>query len=123
MKLRELKLSEGLVDATILSIITSIVNSGITNMAQTVAIAKCLMMIKDGQLAIALNFYGYYDVFFPDKALIDSLKALSKEETQQLATFVLSILEMKDVQLASLVQQTSSVSDFLYYATAASANE
>ena len=123
MKLHELKLDEGLVDADIFNTIRGILDTGITNGAQTVALAKCVMAIRDGKIGISDNFNGYYNLFFPNKEMIDSIKALSKENVQQLANFVLRILEAKDTQLASLVNPTANIHDFLFYATAAEAND
>lgn len=122
MKLSEIKLNEGQVDAAILITVASIITTGLTNGAQTVALAKCIMAIKAGYVGVATNFAAYYNEFFPSKDFLDSLKALSKGETQQLATSVYQILKAKDEQLASFIQ-TAEIADFIRFATASSSNE
>jgi hypothetical protein len=123
MKLSEIKLDEGLVDAAILMTIASIVENGISNGAQTVALARCFMAIQDGYIGMANNFAAYYNTFFPTKDMLDSIKALSKGEAQKFATMVYQVLHAKDEQVASYMQSMSAITDMMYYATAASANE
>lgn len=122
MKLHELKLNEGLVDAAILITIRQVLGSGITNGVQITTLAKALMAIEKGYTFSASNFNAYFNEFFPAKDLLDSLKALSKENAQQLAAFVLNILEAKNVQLASY-GSFRSIGEIIAYATKAEAND
>jgi type VI protein secretion system component VasF len=123
MKLHEIKLGEGLVDTSVFNVVRQVCTDGITNGAQTVALAKCILAIQAGKVGIADNFNEYYNTFFPTKELINEVKTLSKENAQQLATFILRVLELKDTQLASLATQTADIQSLLYYACAAEAND
>ena len=123
MKLHEIKVSEGLVDPSILYTVAQIANSGITNGAQTVTLAKCIMAIRDGQIGIAVSVDGYLNTLFPEKALIDDIKALPKETAQRIAMVVCQILQAKNEQIARYVGPFITLDDFLLYATEASANE
>lgn len=122
MKLSEIKLNEGQVDIGTLMVVAGIAKAGLVDGTQAVTLAKCLMAIRAGYVGVTTNFAAYYNEFFPSKELLDSLKHLSKEETQQLALVVFNVLKYKDEQLASFVQ-TKEIEDVLYYATAASSNE
>jgi hypothetical protein len=122
MKLNELKINEGLVDATILMTLRGIAADGIKTAVHTTTLAKALMAVQKGYTFQASNFNAYFNEFFPPKVVIDSLKVLSKENAQQLAFFVLSVLEQKNVQLASL-GSFKSIGEIIAYATRAEAND
>lgn len=122
MKLQELKINEGLVDVTILMTLRSIAANGISGSVDTTTLAKSLMAIFKGYTFSTSNFNAYFNEFFPVKAVTDELKSLSKESAQQLAMFVLSSLEMKNVQLASY-GSFKSIGEIIAYATRAEAND
>jgi hypothetical protein len=122
MKLREITLVEGLVDITTLMTIGEVVRSGITNNAQTLIIAKSILAIQKAQVAETNNFNSYFNEFSPSKDLLDSVKALSVQDNKKLAIFLLDILSNKSVQLMSL-PSLNSVTDFLYCAAQAEAND
>jgi hypothetical protein len=123
MKLHEIKVSEGLVDGTILQTIASITETGLTNGAQTVTLAKCILAIRDGKIGIANNFDAYLNQMTPDNRLIGDLKALSQGDAQKVASVVFQVLSMKNTQVASFVSPLRTIEDFILYATQASANE
>lgn len=122
MKLQELKINEGLVDVTILMTIRGIAANGISGSVDTTTLAKSLMAIFKGYTFSTSNFNAYFNEFFPAKVVTDELKSLSKESAQQLAMFVLSSLEMKNVQLASY-GSFKSIGEIIAYATRAEAND
>jgi hypothetical protein len=122
MKLREITLVEGLVDITTLMTIGEVVRNGITNNAQTLIVAKSILAIQKSQAAETNNFNSYFNEFSPSKDLLDSVKALSIQDDKKLAIFLLNILSQKSVQLMSL-PSLNSVTDFLYCAAQAEAND
>lgn len=122
MKLKDIKLNEGHVDAAVLFTLTEVARHGITDDSQVVVLAKCLMAIQEGHVGTAVNFNAYYNEFFPGTGLLNSLSSLSKEEILQLAAFVLRVLKAKDEQLASL-RALEYYQTFLTYATQAEAND
>lgn len=122
MKLHEIKVSEGLVDGAVLKTVSDMVQTGITNGAQTVILAKCILAIRDGYIGIANNFDAYLNSLSPDKELIDEIKALSKEDAYEVANVVFQILSTKNTQLA-FFNGLNTIEDYLLYATQASANE
>lgn len=122
MKLHEIKVSEGLVDGAVLKTVSDIVQTGITNGAQTVTLAKCILAIRGGRIGIANNFDSYLNSLSPNKELIDEIKALSKEDAHEVANVVFQILSTKNTQVASF-NGLNTIEDYLLYATQASANE
>lgn len=122
MKLHEIKVSEGLIDGAVLKTVSDIVQAGITNGAQTVTLAKCILAIRDGRIGIANNFDSYFNSLFPNKELIDEIKALSKEDAHKVAVIVFQILSTKNTQVASF-NGLNTIEDYLLYVTQASANE
>lgn len=122
MKLQDLKINEGLVDVTILMTLRQISVNGISSSVDVTTLAKSLMAIYKGYTFSTSNFNAYFNEFFPVKIVIDEVKSLSKESAQQLALFVLSTLETKNVQLASY-DSFKSIGEIIAYATKAEAND
>lgn len=122
MKLQELKMIEGLVDATILMSLRSVAVNGITDGAQVTNLAKSLMAIFHGYTVNTTNFNAYFNEFFPTKSVTDELKSLSTQRARQLAVFALSTLEAKNTQLASL-SSFKSIGEIIAYATRAEIND
>lgn len=122
MKLNELKINEGLVDATILMSLDTVVARGITNTVEVTVLAKSLMAIFKGYTFSTSEFNSYFNEFFPMKVVTDEIKALPKERAQQLAFFALSTLNAKNVQLASY-DSFKSIGEIIAYATRTEAND
>jgi hypothetical protein len=122
MKLNELKLNEGLVDATILMTMRSVASKGLTDDSQVATLAKSLMAVIKGFTFNSTNFNAYFNEFFPTKVVTDELKSLSQEEVKQLASYALGFLEAKNVQLASY-GSFKSIGEIIAYATRAEAND
>ncbi len=122
MKLHEIKLGEGLIDIMILSNVELVVANGITNNAQTVILAKCIMAIREGLIGSIVDLDGYFNTLFPEQALIDDVKALTKEQAQQVASVILEVLRTEDVK-TGIVSTFGCVNDYVTYATRSGANE
>ncbi len=122
MKLHEIKLGEGLIEITTLSNIELVVANGITDNAQTVILARCIMAIREGNIGDIVDVNGYLNTLFPDQALINDVKALNKEQSQQVATVILNILRTEDVK-TGIVSPFNTVGDYLAYATRSEASE
>lgn len=122
MKLKELRINEGLVDISVLMALRQVATSGTLNGVSVTTISKALMAIEKGYTFSAINFNAYFNEFDPPKNVIDAVKGLSKENAQQLALFILQTLEAKNTQLASL-GSFKSIGEILAYATRAEAND
>jgi hypothetical protein len=122
MKLKELQINEGLVDPAILATLQAIDANGIGYTLHALILAKALMAIQQGYTFSVSNFNAYFNEFSPKLDVLDSVRALSKENAQQLAAFASNHLQAKNAQVASS-GSFRSIGEIIAYATKAEAND
>lgn len=122
MKLKDFKLLEGQVEIEVLMTLNQIIENGITNTAQLLVLAKAIISIRSGFVDVVVNFPQFYNECFPNKAMLDEIRALSVEDAKALASLVGQVLAEKNEQLANVFKE-AEIQKIIYYSTAANAND
>lgn len=122
MKLRDLKLTEGQVDPTILGTIQSVAANGLNGKLDATIIAKALMAIQNGYTFRVSNFNEYFNEFAPAADMLDSLLALSTENAKLLGVYALNTLQARNT-LVSSYGSNRSIGEIIAHATHAEARD